>query len=210
MRDHKEIYTELLSLMKADLHLGEHRDGGVFIKYPGNGFNRICLHEPEYAPAGTFSLAIYAGDTCNQARALYKHISYAKVLELEESDWTTKTNFHFAWQNMRLPINPSSDELSLSEYINFWRWALKEGYIRLYKKSEFDILLIRMQDARVMNDMDIARFNKYFRTNKYQSAITCPGIINKISYPIERLNENTRVLAAELKEKLKLLLDIYN
>jgi hypothetical protein len=210
MREHKEIYAELLSLMKADHHLGERSDGGLYIEYPGNGFNRICLHEPEHAPAGTFSLAIYAGDTCKQARALLKHISYAKVLELEKSDWTTKTNFHFAWQRKNLPINPSSDGLSLSEYIKFWRWALKEGYIRLYKKSEFDVLLKRMQDARVMNDMDVARFNKYFKTNKYQSAITCPGIINWISYPLERLNEDTRVLAAELKEKLKLLLEIYN
>ena len=209
MREHKEIYTELLSLMKGDYPLGEHPIGGTYIEYPGNGFNRICLSEPEHAPAGTFSIEIYAGNTCNQARALYKHISYAKVLDLEKSEWTTKKDFHFTWQRMNLPLNISSDGLSLSEYIEFWRWALREGYIRLYKKSEFDILLNRMQDSRVMNDMDVVRFNEYFKTNKYQSVITCPGIINRISYPIERLNDDTKVLAAELKEKLIILLEVY-
>jgi len=209
MREHREIYTELLTLVKGEYRLGEHPIGGTYIEYPGNGFNRVCLFEPEYAPAGTFSLAIYAGDTCNQARALYKHFSYTKVLDLEKCDWTTKSHFHFAWQRKNLPIIISSDELSLGEYIGFWRWALKEGYIRLYKKSEFDILLKRMRDARVMNDLDVARFNEYFKSKKYQSVITCPGIINRISYPIERLNGNTKVLAAELKEKLNLLFEIY-
>jgi hypothetical protein len=189
--------------------LGEHPIGGAYIEYPGNGFNRICLYEPKHAPSGTFSLVIYAGDTCKQAKELFKHFSYAKVLELERSEWITKSHFHFAWQRMNLPLSINGGGLTLSEYIEYWKWALREGYIRLYKKGEFDLLLKRMQDSRVMNDVDVASFNEYFRTNKYQSAITCPGLINRISYPIERLDEDAKVLAAELKEKMKLLVEIY-
>jgi hypothetical protein len=209
MREHKEIYTELLSLMMENYPLGEHRIGGTYIEYPGNGFKRICLYEPKHAPSNTFSLVIYAGDTCNQARVLFKHFSYAKVLELEKSEWITKSHFHFAWQSMNLPLSINGDGLALNEYIEYWRWALKEGYIRKYNKSEFDLLLKRMQDSRVMNNTDIAGFNEYFRVYKYQSVITCPGIINIISHPIERLKEDTKILAAELKEKTMLLFEIY-
>ena len=188
MRDYKEIYTELLSLMRDSHGLGEHPKGGTYIEYPGNGFNRICLYEPIHAPSGTFSLVIYAGDTCNQARTLFKHFSYAKVLDLEKRGWITKTSFHFAWQRMNIRLTINGDGLTLGEYIEYWRWALQEGYIRKYHKSEFDLLLKRMQDSRIMNDRDVASFNEYFRTHKYQSAITCPGIINRVSYPKERLN----------------------
>ena len=98
----------------------------------------------------------------------------------------------------------------LSKYIDFWRWALDEGYIRKYNKNEFDLLLKRMRDGNVMDDRDIADFNEYFRTHKYQSAITCPGIINRMSYSKDRLNEDIDFLAAELKEKMMSLDEIYS
>ena len=60
---------------------------------------------------------------------------------------------------------------------------------------------MRMRNANIMDDRDIAAFNEYFRTHKYQSAITCPGIVNHISYSRKRLNEDIESLAAELKEK---------
>ena len=69
---------------------------------------------------------------------------------------------------------------------------------------------MRMRNANMMDDRDIAAFNEYFRTHNYQSAITCPGIINRISYSKERLNENTESLAAELKEKMMALDEIYS
>jgi len=99
--------------------------------------------------------------------------------------------------------------LPLRDYIEYWRWALGEGYIRKYHRNEFDLLLSRMRDARVMDDRDIAGFNEYFRTHKYQSAITCPGITNRISHSKERLNEDFEVLAAELKGRMMSLVELY-
>ena len=210
MRDYKATYDRHLEIMGEGYSLGGHPVGGTYIEFPGNGFNRICLYEYEKAPQNTFSLMIFAGDTCAQARELFKHFTYEKATALEKRGWTLRSSFHFAWQRMNIRLTINGDGLKLSEYIEYWRWALGKGYIRKYNKSEFtDILLKRMQDARVMNDRDVADFNEYFRTHKYQSAITCPGIINRISYPKERLDEDTKILAAELKDKVMSLVEIY-
>jgi len=39
--------------------------------------------------------------------------------------------------------------------------------------------------------------------------LRCPGIVNRISYSKERLSEDTESLAAELKEKMMSLVEIY-
>jgi hypothetical protein len=209
MRDDKYIYTRLLEIMGEGYPLGEHPHGGTYIEFPGNGFKRICLYEYEKAPPNTFSLMIFAGDTCAQARELFTHFSYPKVIDLEKQGWTLTSHFHLAWQRKNIFSSGADKKLDLSEYIDYWRWALGEGYIRKYHKKEFDILLMRMRNANMMDDRDIAAFNEYFRTHKYQSAITCPGIVNRISYSKERLNEDTESLAAELKEKMMSLVQIY-
>ena len=209
MRGYEVIYTDLLSIMRDGHSLGEHPVGGTYIEYPGNGFNRICLYEPNHTPPGTFALVIYAGDTCNQARALFKHFSYEKVMTLEKLGWTIRSSFHFAWQRKNIIFPTGHGTLALSEYIAYWKSPLGRAYMRKYHKKEFDLLLKGMRDANMMDDADITKFNDFFRRNKYQSATTCPGIINQVSYSKERLNENIETLAGELKEKLLSLLEIY-
>ena len=210
MRDHKATYTRLLEMIGDGYSLGEHPIGGTYIEFHGSGFNRICLYEYEKALQNTYSLVIFAGDTCAQARELFKHFSNVKALDLEKSGWTIGSHFHFAWQRKNILFTSGDKSLALSEYIDYWRWALAEGYIRKYNKNEFDLLLQRMRHANVMDDRDITEFNGYFRTHKYQSAITCPGIINRISYSKEKLNEDIGILAAELREKMISLVEIYN
>jgi len=61
-----------------------------------------------------------------------------------------------------------------------------------------------------MNEDDIKDFDDFFRAYKYQSAITCPGITNWISYSKEKLNEKIEILTAELREKTMSLIEIYN
>ena len=102
VQDNKAIYTRILEIMGEGYSLGEHPIGGTYIEFSGNGFNRICLYEYEKAPKNTFSLAIFAGDTCTQARKLFKHFSYAKVIDLEKGAWFVKSNFHFAWQRKNI------------------------------------------------------------------------------------------------------------
>ena len=75
MRDDKATYTRLLELMRDGYPLGEHPIAGAYIEFPGTGFHRICLYEyglyeHEKAPPNTFSLVIFAGDTCKQENSL--------------------------------------------------------------------------------------------------------------------------------------------
>jgi hypothetical protein len=207
MRDYKETYTRLVKIIGDGYSLGEH-SSGIYIEFPGNGFERICF-EYEKTSQNIFSLAIFAGNTCTQARKLYKHFSYAKVIDLEKGGSTVESDFHFMFQSRVILSTKGDKELALSEYIDYWRWALSERYVRKYDKKEFGLLLKRMWNAKVMDDRDIADFNEYFRTRKYQSVITCPGIVNRISYSKERLNEDIESLAAELKEKMMFLAEIY-
>lgn len=210
MRDYKGAYTRLLEMIGDGYSLGQHPIGGTYIGFPGNGFNRICLYEYEKAPQNTYSLVIFAGDTCAQARELFKHFSSAKVIDLEKAGWTVGSHFHFAWQRKNILFTSGDKSLALNEYIDYWRWASGKGYIRKYKKNEFDLLLKRMRHANVMDDRDFTDFHEYFRTHKYQSAITCPGIINRISYSKEKLDEDIGILATELKEKMISLVEIYS
>ena len=204
------MYTDLLGMIKGRHSLGEHPVGGTYIEYPGNGFNRICLYEAKHARPGTFSLVIYAGDTCSQARALFKHFSYEKALALEERGWTIRSSFHFAWQRKNIIFLTGHEKLDLSNFIAHWKSPLGRGYLRKFHKQEFVMLLKGMRDANMMDEQDIWRFNDFFRRNNYQSATTCPVIINQASYSKERLNGDIKTLAGELNEKLMSLLGIYS
>ena len=132
MRDHKETYDRLLEIMGEGYSLGGHPVGGTYIEFPGNGFKRICLYEYEKAPPNTFSLMIFAGDTAAQAKELFKHFSHAKVIDLEKGGWTVTSHFHFAWQRKNIFNTERDKAVPLSDYIDYWRWALGEGYIRKY------------------------------------------------------------------------------
>lgn len=212
MQDYPAIYERLLELISDDHLIKDYSYAGRYIEHLGKGFNRICLYDYEYDPESPLlSLAIHAGDTCAQARELFTHFSASKVKDLEENGWTVTCNFHFAWQRKNLPLTINSDQLSLSEYIEYWRWALGKGYIRKYNKNKDEFVLLKeiMRDAGIMDEQDIARFDEYFRTHKYQSVITCPGIVNRINFLKERLHDDIETLAAELNEKKRKLIEIY-
>jgi hypothetical protein len=204
------IYKKLLENMGFDYPIGVHHPGGFYIEFPGKGFNRICLLEYENDPQKKISLVVFAGDTCNQAKELFRHFSYTKVLDLEKQGWTIQNHFHFAWQRKIILRTKGDKELSHSEYIEYWRRELSKGNIRQYKKEEFGLLKARLREAKVMNEDDITAFDEFFRKNKYQSAITCPGIINRINFPKEKLNEKIEILSAELREKTMSLIKIYD
>jgi hypothetical protein len=215
MQDYKATYTRLLELMRDGYALGEHPIAGSYIEFPGVGFHRICLYEYglyelEKAPPSTFSLVIFAGDTCKQSRELFKHFSYTKAMALEKSGWSVESSFHFSWQRKKIIFPKGYKKLALSDHIDYWKRALDKGYIRKYNDNEFDSLKEMMSDARIMDERDIEDFDKFFRTHKYKSVITCPGIFNRISYSKERLNEDIEMLAAELNEKKKSLIEIYD
>lgn len=203
---YQTTYTRLLEIMGRGHHFGEHPFGGPYFEFPGNGFNRIFMVEHQ----NTFSLAINAGNTCAQARELYKHFTYAKVIDLEEGGWTLRSNFHFAFQHKNILDTRGDQALALSEYIAYWRSPSGKKNMRLYKKNEFDQLRKILRDANMMDDQDVADFIAYFRTHTYQSVITCPGIINRMTYSKDRLDENIDSLAAEIKEKMMLLVEIYD
>jgi hypothetical protein len=209
MQYYPAIYERLLELISEGHPIKDYSYAGRYIEYFGRGFNRICLYDYEYDPQSPLiSLAIHAGDTCAQARELFTHFSASKVKELEENGWTVTSNFHLAWQRKIIFTTEGDRALDLREYIDYWRRVPSKEYIRKYNKDEFGLLLERMKESKVANRDDIERFNEYFRTHKYQSAITCPGIVNRISYSKERLND-IETLAAELNEKKRKLIEIY-
>ena len=210
MQEYPPIYERLLELISEGYPIKDYSYAGRYIEYLGRGFNRICLYDYEYDPESPlFSLAIHAGDTCAQARDLFTHFSASKVKDLKENGWIVTSHFHFAWQRKNLFNTDGDKALDLSEYIDYWRRVPRKEYIRKYNKDEFGLLLERLKEAKVMNEDDIERFNEYFRTHKYQSVITCPGIVNRISYSKVRLRDDVETLAAELNEKKRKLIEIY-
>jgi hypothetical protein len=210
MRDYKAISERLFELISEGYPVKDYSYTGRYIDYLGKGFNRICIYDYEYDPQSPFfTLAIHAGDTCAQARELFKHFSISKVAALKENEWITTSNFHFAWQRKNI-FDPEADkDLDLSEYIDYWRRVPSKEYIRKYGKDEFGLLLKRMREAKVMNEDDIARFDEYFKTHKYQSVITCPGIIHRIKESKEKLDGDLETVAAELNAKKWSLIKIY-
>jgi len=210
MGNFNPVFKKLLKNMGFDFPIGEHQTGGYYIECSGKvkGFNRICLLEYENAPQNTFSLAVFSGDTCAQARELFQHFSYEKAVALEQKGWTVEKHFHLAWQRKIIFRAKGDKALSIDEYIDYWRRELSQGNIRQYKKEEFSLLKKRLRDAKIMNDNDIEYFDEFFRTHNYQSAITCPGIVNWVCYSKEKLNEQTEI-SEELREKAISLIEIY-
>jgi|GEM_PF-4954488 len=206
-----DVYSRLLESMelgKPQLHRGV-TDVTAYIEYNGNGFNRICVLEHEKAPQNTFSLAISAGDTCTQAKQLFKYFSNAKAEALKQNGWNVEANFHLAWQRKNILFAKGYEELSLGEYISFWRSELKQGHIRKYDREEFGLLQEKLRVAKVMNGEDNKNFDEFFRTHKYQSVITCPGIGIWISYSQDRLND-IESLSTELRDKTLELIKIFD
>ena len=72
------------------------------------------------------------------------------AIDLRNQGWSVTSHFHFAWQSKSIFGTDADKKLDLSEYIEYWRRVLGEGYIRKYKKNEFDVLLMRMRNANMM------------------------------------------------------------
>lgn len=210
MRDYKAIYERLFKLISEGYPVKDYNYTGRYIEYLGQGFNRICIYDYDYDPQSPFfTLAIHAGDTCAQARELFKHFSISKVEALKENGWIVTSNFHFAWQRKNIFDTEADKKLDISDYIDYWRRARSEGLIRKYNRDKFDALQKMLRDAKIMDEDDIARFDEYFKTHKYQSVITCPGIINRIKESKEKLDGDLEILAAELNVKKRSLIKIY-
>jgi len=67
-------------------------------------------------------LAMYPGDTMNQARALYRYVASSgldQLVDLRRLNWTVEPNFHFSFIRRGLG-HAGTTSLSLDEYLRYW------------------------------------------------------------------------------------------
>ena len=167
----KRRIKTLLESIAIDPNLVKyHRGWGYYIETPYSAIKKVGLIYWETNGRWWLELSLYAGDTVNQARTLYKQTLQTDKLAL---GWTIRTNYHVSFQASNLVWFPSSDAQA---YIAHWQ--THPDQIRQLKRNEVDTYLANLvRQGIIQNDSTTQHLlsHKFTHTNM-TTLNSCPGI----------------------------------
>ncbi|MBF0520760.1 MAG: hypothetical protein HQK92_13695 [Nitrospirae bacterium] len=130
--------------------------------------------------ANTWSLdiALYYGDTMNQARAFYERkIDYNKIKALVSNGWEYRPNFHISFIQKHLVwFETKKDDKLKEKYYIFWQNSCNEK-IRQYGKKEIDVLLKELYSEDIIKkEIDVENIiNDEIKGTNRENFNICPG-----------------------------------
>lgn len=119
-------------------------------------------------------LAIYPGDTINQARYLYSHIKLDQVLRLRDAGWRVSPNFHFAFRSSNLVW--ASSTCSLTDYIEYWIKQVKANTLGQVQRKDWDSLFKTLSTAGMLDLHDKIQIKEKIIGTHMDRINVCPGI----------------------------------
>jgi hypothetical protein len=118
---------------------------------------KMCGLYPEGAADDVHSieLAMYPGDTMNQARAFFNYLALHgadRFSNLRNSNWTVEPNFHFSFIRRGLGHKVTT-LLSLDDYLRYWMPPRTIEQVFPDEQESFRSVLMRFVDAGLMGQM---------------------------------------------------------
>lgn len=122
---------------------------------------------------GGVTLALYVGDTLEQARELYSDSDALNgLLALGSRGWQLRPNFHFGF--MAKGLNWTRSRLSVEEYASYWLSRIAD--LRPWPREDWDAELERLVADGVFSLEDMPQFDADFRNTRRQQAYPRPTI----------------------------------
>ncbi len=150
------------------------------------------------------SLWMYAGDTQNMAKALYRGIKIDRLKELNDG-FIVQPNFHFSFMSTGL-VWFSTTKINVFKYICYW----KENEPSQLKRENFSDYYACLKNAGVIDPNDES-FNKEITNTKRQRINVCPGILFGYKWSLEdavRL-DNEGKFAEDCRNKIEQIQSLY-
>jgi len=166
-----------LSLMEnsklgpVDYHRGWH----YYIELSNGAAKEIALY-PETLPDRDWEirLALYPGDTINQARHFYSQLKLDKVLQLPNTGWRIRPNFHFAFRSSNLVW--TSVSCPLDRYLEFWLIRVKANQLGQVHRKDWDSLLKELANAGMLSRNDDVQIKERIIDTRMDRINICPGV----------------------------------
>lgn len=166
-----------LSLMEnsklgpVDYHRGWH----YYIELTDGAAKEIALY-PQALPDGDWEirLALYPGDTINQARHFYSHLKPDKALALSYAGWSIRPNFHFAFRSSNLVW--TSVSCSLGEYLDFWLQRVKANKLGQVQRKDWDFLFKELSRVGMLSEQDDIQLKEKIIDTRMDRINVCPGV----------------------------------
>jgi len=148
------------------------RQWGPYIRVPELEAAKVVFVSAEESNgAWVIDLALHPGDTVSQSRSLYSRGEVDEILALTE-EWDCSTNLHFSHMSKNL-VYPNT-ELSLEQYLNFWKEH--QEWIRQVKEEQFEELLDLMGSNGLLTETDREEFRSKVTETNRSFVYVCPGI----------------------------------
>ena len=96
-----------------------HHGWSTFMSFDGAAQQIALRPSEENNGEWELELGLAAGDTVEQAKALYEKLNIKKLLALRHLGWQIKPNFHFGFRQQQLQPYPKN-RMSLEKYLRFW------------------------------------------------------------------------------------------
>ncbi|MFC1708322.1 hypothetical protein ACFL59_16135, partial [Planctomycetota bacterium] len=156
-----------------------HRGWKHFMEFEGAIAKEIALDTQEVDGGWVLRLHIHPGDVMSRARAMYKVLDQAALLELDSTaGWHVRPNFHIAFRASNLVWGRGP--ASLKDYLEYWQQRAEElGQIRIDSdegKAAFEAALNEWIERGFVLESERADFLKQSVGTQRKAINICPGV----------------------------------
>ena len=197
----RRIETILIAIAPNPETVKYHRGWGHYIETPNNykAIRKIGLKQQRSKDGKwIIDLCLFAGDTVNQARALYR-----QPLHLDQlgENWRLETNYHVSFQASNLVWFTSPDE---QEYVAYWQ--AHPDQIRQLTKGEVTSYIADLERQGILHNDETTQTNleRKFTLTKMTTLNSCPGIglFYRLDDTMAETLDRTNRLEEHLKQKI--------
>lgn len=187
---------------------------GSYIPVSGGPVKQIMLYpkkdENAAQDAWYLELAIYPGDTMNQAREFYSRIDTQQLKNMISiPDWDIKPNMHFSFIATHLCW--ANTNLSVKDYAEYWK--KNSSGIAQYSRENgtFRNLFNKLLNDNLISQSDLQCLEDNFEKTKRENINICPGIGFRYQWTKEeacRLDSENE-LEAEITKRINAVFSVF-
>lgn len=177
-KDNPYLLDRRCQSLMEDSKLGPvdyHRGWHYYIELTDGAAKEIALY-PHTLSDGKWEirLALYPGDTINQARHFYSHLKLDKVLLLPDVGWQPRPNFHFAFRSSNLVWTAVT--CPFKAYLEFWIKQVKANALGQVQRKDWDQLFRTLGEAGMLSDQDDVQVREKIVDTRMDRINVCPGV----------------------------------
>lgn len=184
-----------------------HRGWKQYIPSRKNTIKQIALDAETSENDWKINVTLYAGDTMNSARDVYRKLDVEKLIHLKNRGFKFRSNFHLAYRSTNLTWCKGA--LDFQEYIHYWKKDYRT--LKQIKRDEFETYVEKLVDDRVILPEEFEEIQRNIFAKKYNHLNICPGfeIIYSWSKEEAKQLDKEKKFEADFKNILDAVFDVF-